>query len=308
MIFACITDFNEGIHELKHRCRGGGFKSLLMPSAPERGIVAGACADGAGRSVGDVQPEYRQIVVATGSPFELGLIDAIADDFQARHGGIVRCIKTPTGPGLDLGRHGMAHITMGHDKDATTRFEEEGNVAKRADLMHNYTIVVGPPDDPANIDGLEDEREAHRRIFNSGAACLSRGDGGGMHMLEMDIWKSLDLNPEGKHWYEVSNRFMLESLLQADRNGQYHMLDSSTWAMHKSAARNLRLLVKGQPNRYEICLVSAERHANLGYNRDLAEKFFAYMTGPEGRKIIAGFGVNEFGEPLYYPAEQGASE
>jgi ABC-type tungstate transport system permease subunit len=48
--------------------------------------------------------EYKQIVIATGSPFELGLIDELAKAFQKNHGGIVRCIKTPTGPGLELGR------------------------------------------------------------------------------------------------------------------------------------------------------------------------------------------------------------
>ena len=65
--------------------------------------------------------EYRQIVVATGSPYELGLIDELAKAFRAEHGGVVRCIKTPTGPGLDLGRHGLVHITMGHEKEATEK-------------------------------------------------------------------------------------------------------------------------------------------------------------------------------------------
>ena len=47
--------------------------------------------------------EYKQIVIATGSPFELGLIDELAKAFQKSHGGVVRCIKTPTGRALNWG-------------------------------------------------------------------------------------------------------------------------------------------------------------------------------------------------------------
>jgi ABC-type tungstate transport system permease subunit len=55
--------------------------------------------------------EYKQIVLATGSPFELGLVQAIAKPFEKETGYTVRVIKTPTEPGLDLGKNGLAHIT-----------------------------------------------------------------------------------------------------------------------------------------------------------------------------------------------------
>lgn len=246
--------------------------------------------------------EYRQIVVATGSPYELGLVDELAQAFQAKHGGTVRCIKTPTGPGLDLGRHGLAHITLGHEKEATARLAAEGYVARRVDLMHNYTVVVGPQNDPAGIAGLTDLKDAHKRIFESRASYLARGDGGGMSILELKIWKSLGVDPQKEHWYEVSRQFMLASLLQAEQHGQYHMLDSSTWALHKSKAPGLRLLVKGPPNEYEMCLISAEKHPHLRYNQDLAAKFFEFLIGKEGQKIIEAFGIRQYGEPVYVPS------
>lgn len=246
--------------------------------------------------------EFRQIVVATGSPQELGLVDALAAVFQKTHGGVVRCVKTPTGPGLDLGRHGLAHITIGHEKDATDTFAAEGYASRRADLMHNYTVIVGPPEDPAGIRGIDDLREAHRKIYQAEAAYLSRGDGGGMHILEMKMWKALGLDPGRRKGYEVSGRFMLASLLHADAQKQYHMLDSSTWTLNRSKTRNLALLVQGPPNRYEICLVSAQKHPHLNYNRDLAEAFFDFLTGAEGQRVIAGFGVREYDEPVYHPS------
>jgi tungstate transport system substrate-binding protein len=244
----------------------------------------------------------KQIVIATGSPFELGLVDELAKAAQKKYGIVVRCIKTPTGPGLDLGRHGLTHITMGHARAATAKFVEEGYAAKRVDLMHNYTVIVGPVSDPGKIEGLTDIKEAQKRIYQAKAPYLSRGDGGGMNILEIKVWKDLNLDPKGQSWYQVSSKFMLDSLLDADKNGQYHMLDSSTWALHKSKVKGLKLLVKGPPNEYEMCLVSTAKNPNLQYNQDLAEKFYEFVISNEGQKIIAEFGKQQYGESLYYPA------
>jgi tungstate transport system substrate-binding protein len=166
-----------------------------------------------------ISQEYKQIVIATGSPFELGLVDELAKAFQQKNGAVVRCIKTPTGPGLDLGKHGLTHITMGHEREATARFVKEGYAARRTDLMHNFTVVVGPANDPAKIAGLTDLKEVHKRIAQAKAPYLSRGDGGGMNILEIKTWKDLDIDPKGEKWYQVSKKFMLASLLDADKNG-----------------------------------------------------------------------------------------
>jgi tungstate transport system substrate-binding protein len=245
--------------------------------------------------------QFRQIVIATGSPFELGLVTEIGNVFAKENNCAVRYIKTPTGPGLDLGRNGLTHITMGHSRKHTAEFVKEGHAARRIDLMHNYTIIIGPASDPAKIAGLTDLTEAHKRISGAKSKYLSRGDGGGMHMLELKIWKDLGFNPADKDWYEVSKAFMLQSMLNSDKNGQYHMLDSSTWAIHKSKCKNSKLLVKGPPNEYEMCLVSPEKHPNLKYNQDLAEKFYDFAISPRGQKMIADFGVEKYGESLYYP-------
>ncbi len=244
---------------------------------------------------------YRQIIVATGSPFELGLVDEMGRVFFKDSGCTVRCIKTPTGPGLELGKNGLTHITMGHHPGATAEFVREGFAARRTYLMYNLTIIVGPKEDPAKIEGLTDLEEAHRRIAQAKAQYLSRGDGGGMDILEGQIWKKLGITPAGNPWYAVSRKFMLDSLLDSDKNLQYHMLDSSTWVLHKAKVKNLKVLVKGPKNEYEMCLVSAEKHPHLKYNYESAEKFYEFLIGEKGQQLIADFGVGQFGEAIYYP-------
>jgi len=243
---------------------------------------------------------YKQIVVATGSPYELGLVDALAKAFKQQGGCTVRCVKTPTEPGLDLGRNGFVHVTMGHHHAATADFVKDGYARERADLMYNLTVIVGPKNDPAGIRGLADLREAHRKIAQAKAKYLSRGDGGGMHLLELETWAALKINPKGQPWYDVSNKFMLDSLLDSNRLGQYHMLDSSTWVMHRSKTPGLDLLVSGPRNEYEISLVNPDKNPNLKYNAECAEAFYRFCVGAAGQKVIAEFGKDRYGDAIYY--------
>jgi tungstate transport system substrate-binding protein len=245
--------------------------------------------------------EYKQIVLATGSPFELGLVQALAKPFEKETGCTIRVIKTPTEPGLELGRNGLTHITMGHAREATALFVKDGFASKHSDLMYNLTYIVGPKEDPAKIEGLADLTAAHGRIQAAKAKYLARGDGGGMNLLELRIWDSLNVTPTGQPWYSVSRKFMLDSLIDADRNGQYHMLDSSTWVMHKSKVPGLKLMVSGPRNEYEICLVNPAKHPHLKYNFEYADKFYEFCLGKEGQKIIAGFGKDQYGESIYFP-------
>jgi tungstate transport system substrate-binding protein len=248
-----------------------------------------------------VAGDYKQIVVATGSPFELGLVQAAVKPFEKETGCAVRVVKTPTGPGLELGKNGLAHITMGHDHAATARFVAEGFAAKRADLMYNVTVIVGPAEDSAKIAGLTDLKEAHKRIAEAKAKYLARGDGGGMNLIEIKMWKELGVTTEGQPWYVSSKKFMLDSLLDANTNGQYHMLDSSTWFMHRAKTPNLKLLVSGPKNEYEMCLVSTEKLPNLKYNQEYAVKLYDWLLSAPAQKIIAEFGKEQYGEAIYYP-------
>ena len=245
--------------------------------------------------------EYKQIVIATGSPFELGLVQAIAKPFEKETGYTVRVIKTPTEPGLELGKNGLTHITMGHAREATAQLIREGFALKHSDLMYNLTVIVGPKEDPAKVEGLQDLSVAHKKIHEAKAKYLARGDGGGMDLLEKKIWASFQLSYAGQPWYSVSKKFMLDSLIDADKNGQYHMLDSSTWVMHRSKVPNLKLMVLGPKNEYEICLISPERLPNLKYNFEYAEKFYHFCLSEQGQKIIAEFGKNQYGESIYFP-------
>ncbi len=237
--------------------------------------------------------------LATGSPYELGLIDALAEPFEAKYNCEVEVIKASTGQGLELGRQGKVDITLGHAKEALDTYIEEGYGVDRHAVMHNYFVIMGPKDDPAGIRGISDLTEAHRLIANTDSLYLSRGDEGGMHKREKAIWNELGIDPTKEDWYLVSNDFMMASLRIANEMGAYHMADSSTCTVMKDELGSLDTMVVGDPNSYEVTIVNPEKYSHVTYG--LANNFVEYIISSEGQTIIAEFGKEEFGEPLYYP-------
>ena len=255
--------------------------------------------EGSGAMPEELKPLVRSVLMlATGTPYELGLIDALSEQFEKEHNCIVETTKASTGQGLDLGRVGKVDVILGHSKEALDAFMNEGYGKDRRAVMHNYFIIAGPKNDPARIRSISNLTEVHKRIADRDSLYLSRGDEGGVHKREKEIWSELGIEPSKEDWYLVSSDFMTDSLKMADRMKAYHMADSSTWTVMKGGLSNLDLLVVGDLNRYEATAVNPEKHSNVNY--DLARAFIEYITSPEGQKIIRDFGREEYGEPLYH--------
>jgi molybdate/tungstate transport system substrate-binding protein len=241
----------------------------------------------------------KTLKLATGSPYELGLIDALAKPFEEKYDCIVEVTKASTGQGLDLGRKGKVDLALGHSREAFDTYIEEGYGTDRQAVMHNYFVIVGRVNDPAGIRGISNLTEVHKMIANTNSLYLSRGDEGGMHKREKAIWDELGIDPSKEDWYLASHAFMMASLRMANEVGTYHMADSSTWTVMRDELSSLDLLVIGDPNRYEATAVNPEKYSNVNYG--LAKAFIEYITLPEGQTIIGDFGIDKYGEPLYYP-------
>ena len=82
----------------------------------------------------------------------------------------------------------------------------EGFGAKRFDVMYNDFILVGPQSDPAGIKGTRDIAAAFRRIAETKATFVSRGDNSGTHIAELNLWEVANVNlsePKGAWYREI---------------------------------------------------------------------------------------------------------
>ena len=201
---------------------------------------------------------------------------------------------------------GDACLVLVHAPSLERRYVEEGVLVGGARFAYNYFVIVGPRGDPANVSGAASAVEAFRRIYAAGeeglAVFVSRGDRSGTHVRELELWRRAGLDPHGRPWYRESGQGMAQTLIMADELGAYTLSDIGTFLKLERDGRipGLRLLYSGDPsliNIYSVYLVASCR----GRERRAAEEFARFIL--ERQDLIASYGVDRYGQPLFYPAQ-----
>ena len=241
----------------------------------------------------------EKLVLSTGSPYELGLIDAIGTPFEAKYNCKVDVVKAGSGKAIKLLREGKVDVIMVHAKKAEEKLVRDGYGVNRRLVAHNDFVIAGPKKDPARIKGSKDAAEAYGRIARSGSLFFSRGDNSGTHKKEMSIWKKAGIKPKGK-WYRTTGKFMGATLKEASQGQGYFMTDRSTY-IYLSKEIDLDILFEGDPslvNHYHAIAVNPVRYPERNY--ELAVNFIGFITSPAGQKIIRDYGKKEFDKSLYF--------
>lgn len=243
---------------------------------------------------------FCRFSLATGSPGELGLLEALGEAFGKEADATLIWIKAGTGQSLNLLKEKQVDMVMVHAPVQVDKAIAEGWATGKKLIGSNEFYIVGPASDPAGISGAQNAADAYRRIAEAKAKFVSRGDNSGTHQKEMQIWAQEGLNPSGS-WYIVTKDFMTASLKRADSEGAYFMSDSSTWVMEQGAASSLKKLFLGDKflvNTYHA--IVAPTGATAG--RDTAEKFITFVASRAGQKIIREYGAGHYPEALYNDA------
>ncbi len=238
--------------------------------------------------------------VATGSPGELGLLEALAKAFNTKVNATLLWKKAGSGESLTALKEKTADMIMVHAPAAEKKAVEEGWAVKRVLIGSNEFFIVGPPDDPAKISEAKSAADAYIRIANAKAKFFSRGDNSGTHKKELDVWQKADITPSGD-WYIVTKDFMTATLKRANDEKGYFMTDSSTWAAEQKNMPNLKILFKGDKfliNTYHT--LSQPEGATPG--AAWAIKFIDFVASDEGQQIIRDYGKDRYGEGLYNDA------
>jgi tungstate transport system substrate-binding protein len=238
--------------------------------------------------------------LATGSPGELGLLEAVAEGFNPKHDTRLCWQKAGSGKALKLLKEKKVDMVMVHAPAAEKQAVNEGWAIKRNLIGSNEFYIVGPKDDPAQIADAKSAAEAYANIAKIQAIFYSRGDNSGTHKKEMTIWQQAGIQPAGD-WYVITNTFMMATLKMADQTKGYFMTDSSTWVAAKKEMKNIKILFRGDPfliNTYHTLAQPEGATAGQAY----ATQFIDFIVSKEGQDLIRGFGVDRFGEGLYNDA------
>jgi len=254
------------------------------------------------------QAQQKFITVAsTTSTEQSGLFGYLLPIYEKETGVQVRVVAVGTGQALDIGRRGDADVVFVHAKSAEEKFLSEGQGVKRYPVMYNDFVLIGPKSDPAKIAGTKDITAAMRKIEESKAPFVSRGDRSGTHMAELALWKdsSIDIDKSKGPWYRDTGQGMGPALNSAASMNAYILADRGTWLAFKNRG-DLTILVEGDKrlfNQYGVMLVNPEKHPNV--KKELGQQFIDWLISPAGQKAIADYKIN--GEQLFYPNAGDAS-
>lgn len=243
----------------------------------------------------------KQFRLATGSPGELGLLEQLADVFNAEHGTSMCWKKAGSGASLKLLNEKDVDAVMVHAPAAEKKAVEEGWATNRQLIGSNEFYIVGPESDPAGIAKADSVANAYAKIAEAQAKFFSRGDNSGTHKKEMAIWGKAGIEPSGD-WYNVTNDFMMATLKRADAEQGYFMTDSSTYVAARNDLKNIKPLYSGDPfivNTYHgLC-----QPGGATPMADSACAFIDFVGSEAGQEIIRSFGKDLYGEAMYNDAE-----
>ena len=241
------------------------------------------------------------ILATTTSTQDSGLLDVLIPLFEKESGYFVKTIAVGSGQAMTMGKKGEADVLLVHSPEAEKKFMEEGAGSSRRLVMHNDFIIVGPAGDPAKIKGVKTSAEAFKKIAQSGAVFLSRGDNSGTHAKEKGLWKGAGITPEGQKWYQQTGLGMGQTLNVAAEKKGYTLTDRATYlALKKNLG--LDILVEGDAkllNIYHVIEVNAATWPKV--NSAGAKAFADFMVSKKAQETIGKFGVDKFGSPLFFP-------
>ncbi|MFA7467465.1 MAG: substrate-binding domain-containing protein, partial [Desulfotomaculaceae bacterium] len=238
----------------------------------------------------------------TTSTQDSGLLDVLVPMFEEQTGYRLQPIAVGTGAALEMGVKGDADVLLVHAPEAEKPLVDSGVGINYELVMHNDFVILGPNSDPAGIKETASVEEAYKKIADSGATFVSRGDDSGTHKKELSLWKIAGLEPKGQQWYQEAGQGMGATINIANEKQGYTMSDRATYlALAKNV--DMQIVNEGDEdlmNIYHVMNVNPEKFEGQKINAEGGKAFVDFMINKDTQKTIGKFGVDQYGSPLFF--------
>lgn len=251
-------------------------------------------------SITEADRDYL-LLQSTTSTVSSGLLDAILPRFTEKSGVEVRVVSSGTGQALNNARNGDADLVLVHSKQDEEKFVAAGYGLERVEIMFNDFVIVGPPNDPANLRQAGSVADAFFRIASANANFVSRGDESGTHKREIILWgiSNQDFTSvRRRSWYLESATGMGTTLNIAINKEAYTLSDRGTWIKFDNK-NDYEILFEGGEelfNPYGVILVNPNLHPHVQAVN--AQALIDWLAGEEGRQLINSYRVD--GKQLFF--------
>ena len=241
------------------------------------------------------------LVQSTTSTQNSGLYKHLLPIFKKQTGIQVHVVAVGTGQAIRNAKNCDGDVLLVHAKPSEEKFVNEGYGVKRFDLMYNDFIIVGPPNDPARIAGINAAPDALKKIASARALFASRGDNSGTHKKELRLWKASGVDPKGASgkWYRETGSGMGATLNAGVGMGAYVITDRATWISFRNKG-DFKIQIEGDAglfNQYGVILVNPKKCPSV--KREAGQKFIDWLVSPGGQKAIGDYKLG--GKQLFFP-------
>ena len=250
-----------------------------------------------------------QIREGNGAAGPTGLIRALAKDylFQSKKKYAIAWYQDITSNSLKQLKNGNIDIALVYEKIKGLEAQKEGFATHYAPIFNDHFLVVGPKKNPAKLDKYDSIQEIFLKIFklgehSSGPVFLSRGDNSSANVKEQFVWQSVGFKPwkTNAPWYFTYPAFPQDTLLYANENSLYTIVDWGTWISNQSKISNLKIFSQGGKTLLNPCFALLNKNPSQE-----TLDFWNYLRSDRAQTLISEFGKNKYnGLPLFTPAQQ----
>ena len=282
---------------------GSSASAASSEAASSEAASAEAASSEAASSAAAPENAVLRISTTT-SVNDSGLLPYLQPYFEEDTGYKMEVTSAGTGAAIKKGETGDADALLVHAKASEEEFIDGGFGVERVPFMYNYFVIVGPEADPAGVAKCTTAADAFKAIADAGQTFVSRGDDSGTNKKELQIWEAAGIDPNGQDWYVNAGAGMGATLTQTAERQGYTLSDKGTF-LSNDAKESLKILLgesEDMKNTYTMIAVSPDKWPDT--NIDGANAFIAWMTGDKASELIAKYGTEEYGEPLFFLLEK----
>ena len=239
-------------------------------------------------------------ISTTTSVNDSGLLPYLQPYFEKATGYQMEVTSAGTGAAIKKGETGDADALLVHAKASEDAFVEAGYGIERKPFMYNFFVIVGPADDPAGIKDSASAADAFKKIAEAEQTFVSRGDDSGTNKKEIQIWEAAGIDPNGQEWYVNAGAGMGATLTQAAERQGYTLTDKATFLSNDANKQLVILLAESDDmkNTYSMIAINPEKWPDT--NIDGANAFINWMLSDEASDLISKYGIEDYGEQLFY--------
>ena len=261
-----------------------------------------ACGGGSEEEAAAPEEGGTLMMATTTSTEDTGLLDYLHPLFKEDTGIDLQWTAVGTGEALKMGEDGQVDVVLVHAKASEEEFVANGFGVERFSVMYNDFVVVGPAEP---LEKTDDVAAFFGAVNDQQLPFVSRGDDSGTDKKEKKIWEGLGIDPSANPNYMESGQGMGATLTMANEKEAYCLTDRGTWLKQSMDSENeytLEIICEGGKellNQYGVIAVNPEKYPEV--NNEAANAFIEWITSDKVQKLIAEYGVEEYGQALFTP-------